>query len=175
MVAACSPKSGKRAAMRSARVQSLDAAAALSFEIFVSIQTPIDLLLGLIPLGLASNSTRCENMAEGKETAEQEKIYKDALALEKAGCFAIVLECVPMKLAEKITKALSIPTIGIGAGKHCDGQVLVLQDLLGMSKDFKPKFLRTYMNGFDLIKSAFNDFHHSVSLEEFPSDKESYT
>lgn len=111
---------------------------------------------------------------QGKDKRDQEQIMKDALALEKAGCFAVVLECVPAKLSEEISKALSIPTIGIGAGVHCDGQVLVLQDMLGMNKEFHPKFLRTYMSGFEQIKSAFNQFHRDVSSEAFPSEKESY-
>lgn len=111
---------------------------------------------------------------QGKDKRDQEQIMKDALALEKAGCFAVVLECVPAKLSEEISKALSIPTIGIGAGVHCDGQVLVLQDMLGMNKEFHPKFLRTYLNGFEQIKSAFNQFHRDVSSEAFPSEKESY-
>lgn len=111
---------------------------------------------------------------QGKEKCDQEQITKDALALEKAGCFALVLECVPAKLSQEISKTLTIPTIGIGAGLHCDGQVLVLQDMLGMNKEFHPKFLRTYMSGFEQIKSAFNQFHRDVSSEAFPSEKESY-
>lgn len=111
---------------------------------------------------------------QGKEQKAQEQIQLDALALEKAGCFSLVLECVPKGLATEISSSLHIPTIGIGAGVGCDGQVLVLQDMLGMNKEFHPKFLRTYMNGFENIKQAFNQFHQDVVLEKFPSDKESY-
>jgi len=111
---------------------------------------------------------------QGKEQKEHDQIIQDAIDLEKAGCFSLVLECVPMALAKEISKTLKIPTIGIGAGVHTDGQVLVLQDMLGMNKDFHPKFLRTYMNGFEQIKSAFNQFHQDVSSEVFPSEKESY-
>ncbi len=111
---------------------------------------------------------------QGREKKEHEQIYQDALDLEKAGCFSVVLECVPTQLAKEISVALKIPTIGIGGGIYCDGQVLVLQDLLGMNKDFKPKFLRTYFNGFENLKSAFNQYHRDVVTENFPSEKESY-
>lgn len=111
---------------------------------------------------------------QGKEQKEYEKILADALALENAGCFALVLECVPANLAAKITKELSIPTIGIGAGPDCDGQVLVLQDMLGMNSGFYPKFLRTYLNGFQLIQESVNKFHRDVLSKEFPSPQESY-
>ncbi|HND85787.1 MAG TPA: 3-methyl-2-oxobutanoate hydroxymethyltransferase, partial [Pseudobdellovibrionaceae bacterium] len=89
-------------------------------------------------------------------------------------CYAVVLECVPSHLAAKITKELAIPTIGIGAGVDCDGQVLVLQDLLGMNLDMRPKFVRKYVDGADLIKTAINHFHEDVQSKEFPSEKEAY-
>lgn len=111
---------------------------------------------------------------QAKEAKAQEQLKKDALALEEAGCFSLVLECVPQKIAKEISESLEIPTIGIGAGVGCDGQVLVLQDMLGMNKDFRPKFLRTYFDGFETLKKAFNEYHHDVVLEKFPSDKESY-
>jgi 3-methyl-2-oxobutanoate hydroxymethyltransferase len=96
---------------------------------------------------------------QGKEKRDHDEIYQGALALEKAGCFSLVLECVPAGLAREISQDLKIPTIGIGAGVGCDGQVLVLQDMLGMNKDFHPKFLRTYFKGFEDLKSAFNQYH----------------
>ncbi len=111
---------------------------------------------------------------QGKDKRDHDEIVKDALALEKAGCFSLVLECVPAELAKEITSKLGIPTIGIGAGIGCDGQVLVLQDMLGMNKEFHPKFLRTYMKGFDMIKDAFNQYHRDVVTEKFPSKEESY-
>jgi 3-methyl-2-oxobutanoate hydroxymethyltransferase len=111
---------------------------------------------------------------QGKAPKEHNEILKDALALEKAGCFSLVLECVPADLAVEVSKALKIPTIGIGAGVGCDGQVLVLQDMLGMNKDFHPKFLRTYFNGVEALKKAFNDYHRDVVTEKFPSKEESY-
>lgn len=111
---------------------------------------------------------------QGKGKKEHDEIFEEALALEKAGCFSLVLECVPAQLAKEISKELKIPTIGIGAGVDCDGQVLVLQDMLGMNSEFRPKFLRTYMNGIEAIKNAVNQYHRDVVTEKFPSDKESY-
>lgn len=111
---------------------------------------------------------------QGREERAGKKILEDALALQEAGCFALVLECVPSKLAKEITKALEIPTIGIGAGSACDGQVLVLQDMLGMNLGFSPKFLRQFFDGKNQITNAFNDFHSQVQAATFPAAKESY-
>lgn len=112
---------------------------------------------------------------QGRQPDEFKKIVEDASLLEQAGCFSVVLECVPQKLAAQITQNLKIPTIGIGAGLDVDGQVLVLQDMLGMNPDFKPTFLRHYMNGFEMIKDAINHYHSDVVDEKFPTDKESYS
>ena len=106
--------------------------------------------------------------------AAAEKILADAKALEQAGCFALVLECVPQMLGRKISQTLSIPTIGIGAGPFTDGQVLVLQDLLGMQADFKPKFLRHYMAGHRSLTDAVNHFHSDVAAGAFPTCQEAY-
>ena len=114
------------------------------------------------------------NKLQGNDTSSSERILKDAQSLEEAGCFAIVLEMVPATLAKTITETLSIPTIGIGAGVYTSGQVLVLHDLLGCSKDFNPKFLRKYLDGFSLIKSALNAYSSDVREQKFPSEKESY-
>ena len=111
---------------------------------------------------------------QGKEKKDHDQIYEEALQLEKAGAFSLVLECVPAPLAKDISKALKIPTIGIGGGVDCDGQVLVLQDMLGMNKDFHPKFLRTYFNGYETLKAAFNHYHEDVVAGKFPSEQESY-
>lgn len=111
---------------------------------------------------------------QGKNAAAAEKIHQEALALEEAGCFSIVLECVPAPLAESITQALKISTIGIGAGSATDGQVLVLQDLLGLSTGFRPKFLRRYLNADELVTKALNDYAADVNSGEFPSEEESY-
>lgn len=111
---------------------------------------------------------------QAKEKKAQEQLLEDAVALEAAGCFSLVLECVPTSIATIISKKLEIPTIGIGAGVGCDGQVLVLQDLLGMNPSFKPKFVKHFMNGFQEMKTAFNAFHQDVVAEKFPTAKESY-
>ena len=101
-------------------------------------------------------------------------LLEEAKRLEDLGCFALVLECVPLSFAEKVSSSLSIPTIGIGAGPKTDGQILVLQDLLGMNKEFKPKFLRQYLKGYPLLREALQSYDHQVKRGEFPSKKESY-
>lgn len=103
-----------------------------------------------------------------------EKILNDAMALEQAGAFAIVLEKIPSELAKQITKSLSIPTIGIGAGPHCDGQVLVVYDMLGLFEEFKPKFVRRYAELSKLIKNAFENYIKDVKSGKFPDESESY-
>ncbi len=103
-----------------------------------------------------------------------EWLLKQAQKLEKAGCFSIVLECVPATVAEQVTRLVKIPTIGIGAGSLCDGQVLVFQDMMGFNHDFKPKFVRRYLQGFELLQSAFNEFDRDVKAKTFPSAGESY-
>ena len=111
---------------------------------------------------------------QGRTNKEQDQLFSDSLALEKSGCFSLVLECVPSKLAHKISQELKIPTIGIGAGPDTDGQVLVWQDLLGMNPKFNPKFLKKYMQGFELMQSALNSYHSEVTAGQFPTFKESY-
>ena len=111
---------------------------------------------------------------QGKTPAQAEQLKQDALALEQAGCFAIVLECVPSQLAKEITTSLKIATIGIGAGAETDGQVLVLQDLLGLNQDFKPKFVSQFLNGNQLIREVVDRYSHSVKHKEFPSYEHSY-
>ncbi|MCB0391547.1 MAG: 3-methyl-2-oxobutanoate hydroxymethyltransferase [Bdellovibrionales bacterium] len=111
---------------------------------------------------------------QGRHQEQAKLIKEQALALEKAGCFSLVLECVPSPLATEITNSLSIPTIGIGAGPDTDGQVLVMHDLLGINGDFKPKFLRKFLNGKELLLQAFNEYHDSVINKSFPSIEESY-
>lgn len=112
---------------------------------------------------------------QGKEEARAEEICTQAKKLEEAGCFSLVLECIPRDLTATIQKNLSIPVIGIGAGAEADGQVLVLHDLLGLNNGFQPKFLRRYAQGFEMISSAVNQFHQDVQSGQFPSEKESYS
>lgn len=101
-------------------------------------------------------------------------LIEQALDLEKAGCFCVVLEAIPNSVAAEITKKLNIPTIGIGAGPDVDGQVLVFQDLLGLNTDFKPKFVRQFLNGAELFTAAFNEFDSSIKNQSFPAIEESY-
>jgi len=112
---------------------------------------------------------------QGRDDCAADTLRQEALACEQAGCFALVLECVPEQLAADITGSLSIPTIGIGAGAHTDGQVLVMQDLLGLSADFKPKFVRQYLAGRQLWKDAFNAWASDVRNGHFPTTDESYS
>lgn len=109
-----------------------------------------------------------------KEEAEAQKLKSDALALQEAGCFAIVLEKIPAKLAEEVSKSLYIPTIGIGAGNACDGQVLVVNDMLGMTKDFKPKFLRQYADLYSQITTATKQYVADVKAIKYPNENEQY-
>lgn len=111
---------------------------------------------------------------QGRDSDSSELLFQQAKALEAHGCFSLVLECVPSILAERISQELSIPTIGIGAGPSTDGQVLVLQDMLGLNQGFKPKFLREYLNGADLIRGAVDEFDRSVKDVSFPNIEESY-
>ena len=105
---------------------------------------------------------------QGKNEADAKKVFDEALALEKAGVFALVLECIPSSLAEEITRALSIPTIGIGAGKSCDGQVLVVSDMIGLFDDFSPGFVKRYAQVGKNIEQAVLDFKKDVACGRFP-------
>ena len=127
-------------------------------------------------LGLTPQSVEAfgGHKVQGKSACSAEKIHEEAKLLEHAGCFGMVLECIPQKLGDRITRNVSIPTIGIGAGPHTDGQVLVLQDMLGMQEDFKPKFLRHYLKGSEILSEAVDRFHEDVTQSEFPSCEESY-
>lgn len=111
---------------------------------------------------------------QGRDDMQAEHLLRQARALEHLGCFAVVLECIPSALASAITNEISIPTIGIGAGVQVDGQVLVLQDLLGMNMDFKPKFLKRYMEGEKLIREALTTYDAEVKAMIFPTTAESY-
>ncbi len=110
----------------------------------------------------------------GKSEEERERLLRDAKAVEEAGAFAVVLEKIPADLAREITESLSIPTIGIGAGKFCDGQVLVFHDLVGLFEDFKPKFVKRYAELGKEARRAVEEFVKEVKRGEFPSDEHSY-
>jgi len=111
---------------------------------------------------------------QGKDEAGVRKIMANARALEETGCFSLVLECVPSDLGECISRSLSIPTIGIGAGPDTDGQVLVLHDLIGTDPDFSPKFLRRYADVHEIIRASVQRYHGDVVAGSFPSVEESY-
>lgn len=111
---------------------------------------------------------------QGKTLEAAQKLIYDALALEEAGAFAIVIECVPQKLAEYISGILTIPTIGIGAGCDCDGQVLVYQDMLGMYSDFTPKFVKKYAEIGTAMQDAFKEYNNEVKKGAFPTEKHSF-
>lgn len=112
--------------------------------------------------------------AQGKSMESANRIKADALRLQDAGCFSLVLECVPMNLAKEITESLSISTIGIGSGPFTDGQVLVFQDVLGLNMDFKPRFVQTFLNGYEQFKNGIETFIHAVQLGRFPTDEHCY-
>lgn len=112
--------------------------------------------------------------ARGTTPEEAEQIYQDAIALEEAGVFSIVLEKIPALLGKKITEKLKIPTIGIGAGPYCDGQILVYTDMLGLTIDFNPRFVRRYANLNELIKESVINYGNDIREKKFPSEKESY-
>jgi 3-methyl-2-oxobutanoate hydroxymethyltransferase len=111
---------------------------------------------------------------KGRNEVEAKELLLASKLLEQLGCFSIVLECVPSSVAQKITQAINIPTIGIGAGSETSGQILVLQDLIGADSDFSPKFLKKYLDGFNLIKGAVNQYCLDVDSKEFPSSQHCY-
>lgn len=127
--------------------------------------------LGLIPQSIFKFGTY---VVRAKEEAEAEKLKRDAILLEEAGVFGIVLEKIPAELAAEVTDSIKVPTIGIGAGNHCDGQVLVLHDMLGLNQEFSPRFLRRYHNLDHEIHGAVNHYVSDVKSGDFPSNKEQY-
>ncbi len=127
--------------------------------------------LGLMPQSINKFGTYS---VRAKEEEEAEKLISDAKVLEEAGCFAIVLEKIPASLGERVSKELNIPIIGIGAGGKVDGQVLVIHDMLGITQQFSPRFLRRYHNLADEIKGAVNHYITDVKSGDFPNDKEQY-
>lgn len=127
-------------------------------------------------IGLMPQYVRAEGgyKVRGRTKEDEEQLIRDALAIEKAGAFAIVIEGVISEVAKKITQAVKIPTIGIGAGSYTDGQVLVWSDMLGFFEDFKPKFVRRYLNGAELVKNSVNSYIQDVQDSSFPSKEEEY-
>jgi 3-methyl-2-oxobutanoate hydroxymethyltransferase len=127
--------------------------------------------LGLTPQSIYKFGTY---VVIAKEEDEAQRLIEDAIALEAAGCFAIVLEKIPASLAAKVAKTVSIPIIGIGAGNGVDGQVLVVHDMLGINNEFSPRFLRKYNNLYDQMKQSFEDYIKDVKSGDFPIESEQY-
>lgn len=142
-----------------------------SIERILQAGIPVMGHLGLTPQSIYKFGTYT---VRAKQEEEAEQLINDAKMLEKVGCFSIVLEKVPAKLAEKISKKISIPVIGIGAGRNVDGQVLVIHDMLGMSKEFNPRFLRRYSDLNQIITDAVSKYSTEVKSEDFPSKEEQY-
>jgi 3-methyl-2-oxobutanoate hydroxymethyltransferase len=137
----------------------------------VKIGIPVMGHLGLTPQAINKFGTY-EVRAQDKKEADE--LLHDAEVLADAGVFAIVLEKIPTSLAKKVTKTVSVPTIGIGAGPYCNGQVLVVYDMLGLTEEFKPRFVRRYAELAEIMRTAFRDYIRDVKSEQFPREKESY-
>ena len=142
-----------------------------SVERILSAGIPVMGHLGLTPQSIHKFGTYVVRAQDGEEA---EKLQKDAKVLEEIGCFGIVLEKIPAKLAAKVAKSVKIPIIGIGAGSEVDGQVLVLHDMLGITQEFSPRFLRRYHNLYQEISGAVKNYIDDVRNVQFPNDKEQY-
>ena len=142
-----------------------------SVERILTAGIPVMGHLGLTPQSIYKFGTYT---VRAKEELEAEKLLVDAKLLEEAGCFALVLEKVPAQLAQKVAESINIPVIGIGAGAGVDGQVLVLHDMLGMTHEFNPRFLRRYLSLFDEITGAVQSYVSDVKSSDFPNEKEQY-
>lgn len=142
-----------------------------SVKRIISAGVPVMGHLGLTPQSINKFGTYA---VRATEDGEAQKLLNDARLLQDAGCFAIVLEKIPASLAKQVAESVRIPIIGIGAGKHVDGQVLVMHDMLGINKDFKPRFLRRYLNLYEEIKKASQAYIHDVKAKDFPNDNEQY-
>jgi 3-methyl-2-oxobutanoate hydroxymethyltransferase len=142
-----------------------------SIKRILSAGIPVMGHLGLTPQSIYKFGTYT---VRAKEEEEAKRLIEDAHVLQEAGCFAIVLEKIPAHLAEKVAQELDIPLIGIGAGGGVDGQVLVLHDMLGINKDFSPRFLRRYLNLYEEIKGGIEQYVKDVRSQDFPNDKEQY-
>jgi len=127
--------------------------------------------LGLTPQSIYKFGTYA---VRAQEEVEANKLKKDAKLLEKAGCFGVVLEKIPATLAKEVSESIRIPTIGIGAGRHCDGQVLVMHDMLGINTEFKPRFLRQYLNIHEQATGAVQQYIKDIKSNDFPNENEQY-
>ncbi|HEV8507865.1 MAG TPA: 3-methyl-2-oxobutanoate hydroxymethyltransferase [Chitinophagaceae bacterium] len=137
----------------------------------ISAGVPVMGHLGLTPQSIYKFGTYA---VRAQEEVEANKLKKDAKLLEKTGCFAIVLEKIPATLAKEVSESIHIPTIGIGAGRHCDGQVLVMHDMLGINTEFKPRFLRQYLNIHEQATNAVQQYINDIKSRDFPNEGEQY-
>jgi 3-methyl-2-oxobutanoate hydroxymethyltransferase len=142
-----------------------------SVQRILSAGIPVMGHLGLTPQSIYKFGTFA---VRAREKEEADKLLHDAQLLDELGCFAIVLEKIPASLAEKIATSVKIPVIGIGAGKNVDGQVLVLHDMLGITTEFSPRFIRRYLNLFDEITNAVGTYIYDIKNNDFPNEKEQY-
>lgn len=142
-----------------------------SINRIVAAGVPVMGHLGLTPQSIYKFGTY---NVRAKEEAEAAKLRADAKLLQEAGCFALVLEKIPATLAKEVSESIQIPTIGIGAGKHCDGQVLVMHDMLGINTEFRPRFLRTYLNMHEQVTGAVQQYIKDVKSNDFPNEQEQY-
>ncbi|MBK9731965.1 MAG: 3-methyl-2-oxobutanoate hydroxymethyltransferase [Chitinophagaceae bacterium] len=142
-----------------------------SIERIVSAGVPVMGHLGLTPQSIYKFGTY---VVRAQEEEEAQRLREDALFLQQAGCFSVVLEKIPAMLAAEVAASVKIPVIGIGAGNQVDGQVLVIHDMLGINKEFKPRFLRRYSNLYDEIKIAVSKYIDDVKTEDFPNENEQY-
>jgi len=138
----------------------------------LSAGVPVMGHLGLTPQSIYKFGTYT---VRAKEKDESDRLQSDAKLLDETGCFAVVLEKIPSKLAKVVSASIEIPTIGIGAGNHCDGQVLVTHDMVGLTKDFQPRFIRRYMDMYNSMKEAVEGYVKDVRDSDFPNDTESYS
>lgn len=142
-----------------------------SIERILSAGVPVMGHLGLTPQSIYKFGTYT---VRAKEEVEAQKLMEDAKMLDEVGCFAMVLEKIPAALTKQVSESVTIPTIGIGAGPHADGQILVLHDMLGINKEFKPRFLRRYADLHTVMSEAVADYVQDVKSNDFPNEKESY-
>jgi 3-methyl-2-oxobutanoate hydroxymethyltransferase len=142
-----------------------------SVKRIISAGVPVMGHLGLTPQSIYKFGTYT---VRARQKEEAEKLKKDALLLQEAGCFGIVLEKIPAALAKEVSESLKIPTIGIGAGGYCDGQVLVMHDMLGINTEFKPRFLRQYLNMHEQVTGAVKNYINDVKGKTFPNESEQY-
>jgi 3-methyl-2-oxobutanoate hydroxymethyltransferase len=142
-----------------------------SVKLIVAAGIPVMGHLGLTPQSIYKFGTYT---VRAREEDEANKLRQDAKLLQEAGCFAMVLEKIPAQLAKEVSESLIVPTIGIGAGRYCDGQVLVMHDLLGINTEFKPRFLRQYLNLHEQVTGAVKHYIEDVKARDFPNENEQY-